>query len=248
LHDFTKGIAAMQSGQIWRQLSPSNLGLAGHAWYFNCWLHTQRHALRRDVPNMRAFLGPWLGRRFKSALKETTEQPTTEFEDAESQFNLGWRFASADGAPHDFAQAAELYLKAARQGHSVAQFNLGLMYGQGRGVIRSEATAEMWLRKAAGLGHAGAQYYIGVGQHRASKSVQQSEASECRIEAFKWLRLAVVTGYSGAESALEFVALGMTRNEVAEGGRRAVAFLADLPSPSIQALPSAHTSFTSGSP
>jgi TPR repeat protein len=195
----------------------------------------------------KAFLGGWLGRSFKSALTAATEQPTIMSEDAESQFNLGWRLANSDDAPHDDAQAAELYSKAARQGHSVAQFNLGLMYGQGRGVARNEATAEMWLRKAAELGHAGAQYYIGVGLHRASKKVQLPEASECRIEAFKWLRLAVVTGYRGAESALEFVALGMTRNEVDEGGRRAVAFLADLPGPSIRELPSADNSITAGS-
>jgi len=174
------------------------------------------------------FLGPWLGRRFKAASTAATEQPTIVSEDAESQFNLGWSFASPDGASHDYEQAAEWYSKAARQGHSVAQFNLGLMYGQGRGVVRNEATAGMWLRKAAELGHAGAQYYVGVGQHRASKSVQQSEASECRIEAFKWLQLAVVPGYRGAESAREFVALGMTRDEVDEGGRRARAFLAGL--------------------
>jgi TPR repeat protein len=209
-----------------------------------------RHDLRCDVPDMRkAFLRPWLSRRSKSALKAATEQPTPLSEDADSQFKLAWSLASADAPPDDYAQAAELYLKAARQGHSAAQFNLGLMYRQGRGVLRSEATAEMWLREAAGLGHAGAQYHIGVGQHRASKRVRQSaEASECRIEAFKWLRLAVVNGYRGAQSALEFVALAMTRKEVDEGDRRALAFLADFPSPSRRALPLANNSFTAGSP
>jgi len=169
-------------------------------------------------------------------------------EDAESQFKLGWGFAARDGAPDDYVQAAEWYLKAARQGHSVAQFNLGLMYGQGQGVVRNQATAEMWLRKAAELGHAGAQYHVGVGAHRASKAVQPSEASECRIEAFKWLQLAVVPGYRGAESAREFVALGMTRDEVDEGGRRAVAFLAGSRTPSIRVLPSVQSNFTSNSP
>ncbi len=177
---------------------------------------------------MRVFLSPWLGRLLKPSLNATTDQPAALPEDAESQFNLGWRLAGADGPIHDYPQAVEWYLKAAGQGHSVAQFNLGLMYGQGQGVARNEAAAGMWLRKAAELGHPGAQYHVGVGQHRASKSAQRSDASECRIEAFKWLQLAVVPGYRGAESAREFVALGMTRAEVDEGGRRAVAFAADL--------------------
>ena len=53
------------------------------------------------------------------------------------------------------------------------------------------------------------------------------EASECRIEAFKWLALAVAQGHRGSESAREFVALNMTREEVAEGGRRAMTFTAE---------------------
>jgi len=173
-----------------------------------------------------AFLGRWLGRSGRPALNSTAEQPAAEPGDAESQFNLGRKFAGGEGAGQDYAQAAEWYLKAANQGHCVAQFNLGLMYGQGQGVLRNEATAGMWLRKAAELGHAGAQYHVGVRQHRASKNGQQREASECRIEAFKWLELAVAQRYRGSESAREFVALSMTREEVAEGGRRAGAFTA----------------------
>ncbi len=172
-----------------------------------------------------AFLGRWLGRPLKPVLHATLDQPTAVPQDAETQFNLGRELAEGEGAIHDYAQAAGWYLKAAGQGHCVAQFNLGLMYGQGQGVVRNEATAGMWLRKAAELGHPGAQYHVGVAQHRASKKLQQSGASECRIEALKWLHLAVVPGYRGAEAAREFVTLGMTREEVAEGGRRALAFV-----------------------
>lgn len=170
--------------------------------------------------------GRWLGGSGKPALSSTAERQADSPDDAESQFNLGQRFAGGADEVHDYARAAEWYLKAAGQGHCVAQFNLGLMYGQGQGVRRNEATAGMWLLKAAELGHAGAQYNVGVRQHRASKSGPQPEASECRIEAFKWLELAVAQGCRGSESAREFVALSMTREEVAEGHRRAAAFTA----------------------
>lgn len=171
-----------------------------------------------------AFLRRWLGRSAKPALNSTAGQPAAAPGDAESQFNLGQRFAGGNGEAPDHAQAAEWYLKAAGQGHCVAQFHLGLMYGQGQGVQRDDAAAGMWLRQAAELGHAGAQYHVGLRQHRASKSGQLPEASECRIEAFKWLQLAMAQGGREVESAREFVALGMTREEVDEGGRRAMAF------------------------
>jgi TPR repeat protein len=144
--------------------------------------------------------------------------------DAEALYLQGLKFADGQGVVRDYKQAAERYLKAATQGHSAAQFNLGLLYWQGRGVPRSEATALLWLRKAAEQGHAGAQYHMGLRRHRAGKSSPEPEASECRVEAFKWLHLAMAQGHHESRAAREFLALDMTREEVAEGGRRAKAY------------------------
>jgi TPR repeat protein len=124
----------------------------------------------------------------------------------------------------DDARAAEYYLKAAIQGHAAAQFNLGLMYGRGRGVSRNRASAEQWLRQAAEQGHPGAQYHLGVHLYHDSNRLRQPQASEARIEGYKYLQLAVRQRYRGADSALEIIALGMTRQEVQEGGRRAAGF------------------------
>lgn len=173
-----------------------------------------------------ASIGGWLWHSGTPASSSAGEEHATEPHDAESQFNMGKRFADAMGSAQNHVQAAEWFLKAGAQDHSEAQFNLGLMYGKGQGVRRDEATAGMWLRKAAKLGHPGAQYHLGVREHRASKSGSPPGASECRIEALTWLLLAIVQGYRGAESAREFVALGMTRDEVDEAQRRAVAFRA----------------------
>lgn len=176
-----------------------------------------------------------LGRSGKSALNSAAE-PHLGPEDAESQFGRGRGLeAGGNRSFRDLAQAAQWYLKAAGQGHCVAQYNLGLMYGEGRGVLRNRATALMWLSKAAGRGHAGAQYHMGVRQHLASKTCPPSNASECRIEALKWLQLASRHRCPGAGAASEFVALEMTRQEVAEGGRRANEFAAGQSKPETAA-------------
>ena len=171
-----------------------------------------------------AFPGRWFSLFLKNRLAPRQPGRAAEAQDAESQFILGEHFRA--GERPDEEQAAQWYLKAAAQGHGTAQFHLGLMYGQGRGVSRNETAAVLWLRKSAELGHAGAQYHLGVRLYRASRAGRQSEPSETRIEAFKWLQLAVTQAHHGAESAREFAALGMTRQEVDEGSRRAAAFAA----------------------
>jgi len=148
----------------------------------------------------------------------------SESDGAEAQFLRGLRFASAEGVAQDYAQAAHWYGQAAERDHSLAQLNLAALYGQG--VLRDEAKSLMWLTRAAKLGNAAAQYRLGVQQHLACRGGGRGAAAEGRIEALKWVRLSAAQGYRGAESACEFVALGMTREEVSEGGRRAAAFVA----------------------
>ena len=139
--------------------------------------------------------------------------------DPEAQFSLAQKFGV--GPESDDARAMQWYLKAAEQGHGAAQFHLAFIYAQGKGAVRDEAAALMWLRRAAEAGHGGAQYHLGVRLHRASIEKSGREASELRIMSLQWLQRAVAQSCSGAESAREFVLLGMTRPEVKEGERRA---------------------------
>ena len=142
----------------------------------------------------------------------------------EAQFALGLECASAEGTAQNYPQAVAWYRLAAEQNHPRAQFNLALLYRQGRGVGRDEATALMWMARAANLGEAAAQYTLGVQHHLESRDKPNAGSAEARIEALKWVRLSAAQAYRGAASACEFVALGMTREEVAEGGRRVAAF------------------------
>ena len=175
---------------------------------------------------------PFFRRLFSRSEKpaaETTETiETTETRaghgDAEAQFSLGLRFAG-QGATQDYAQAAQWYLKAADQSHPLAQFNLGIMYAAGQGMPRDEAKSMDWMQKAADQGDAGAQHHIGMKLHRASLEGLPANASESRIQAYKWLQLAAAQGYRSSEASWAFVALNMTREDVADGGRRVAAFV-----------------------
>ncbi len=171
-----------------------------------------------------SFFHRWFAHR--NALPEETIHNQADSNESETQFLQGVKFASGQGAAQDYAQAAKWYAQAAEQNHKLAQFNLAMMFEQGQGVARNEATSLMWMRKAAELGDAGAQYKLGVQQHLTCREGRQGAATEGRIEALKWVQLSAAQGYRGAQRACEFVALGMTREEVAEGGRRVTAFTA----------------------
>jgi TPR repeat protein len=173
----------------------------------------------------------WFGVSSPSDVKASAQVPPAEPQDAQSQFEWGQRFEKGQDVSQDDARAAEYYLKAAVQGHTAAQFNLGPMYGRGRGVSRNGASAQQWLRQAAEQGHPGAQYHLGVHLYQDSKRLPQAQASEARIEGYKYVQLAVRQRYRGADSALEFIALGMTRQEVQEGARRAAGFTEAPPRP-----------------
>jgi TPR repeat protein len=169
-----------------------------------------------------SFFRRWISRT-KTAGVETSEPEAVEG-DAQALFLQGVGFATARGEAQDYPRAAKCYAQAAEQNHGLAQFNLGVMYAQGQGVLRDEATSLSWMTRAAEAGDAGAQYNVGIQRHVACRNAQVEEAPERRIEALKWVRLAAAQGYRGAEAACEFVALSMTREEVAEGARRVLAF------------------------
>ena len=150
--------------------------------------------------------------------------PQTDYGDAEVQFGMGLKFASDPGAAQDYRQAAEWYHKAAEQNHSLAQFNLGVMYAQGQGVTRDAVQSAVWFGKAARSGDAGAQYHLGDSCHRASIVQLSAEASESRIEAYKWYRLAAVQGYGNSIMAWSNLTRSMTQADVVAGDQRVAAF------------------------
>ena len=143
---------------------------------------------------------------------------------ADAQFSLGVKLAGP-GPAQDYPQALQWYRKAADQSHPLAQFNLGMMYAAGQGVPCDTAKSMEWMQKAADLGDAGAQHYLGIKLHRASLDDLPEAAPESRIEAYKWLQLASAQGYRSSDAAWAFVALAMTRADIADANRRIAAFV-----------------------
>lgn len=163
---------------------------------------------------------------FRTAVRPIRESIQTQAErgDADAQFSLGLRFASGKGPALDYPQAARWYREAAEQNHPLAQFNLGVMYSQGQGMPIDKCQSVLWFGRAAELGDAAAQYRLGIVHHRASLERFPVNASESRIEAYKWLQLADNKGYRNSDTARELVTLQMSQEEVTDGNRRVADF------------------------
>jgi TPR repeat protein len=159
-------------------------------------------------------------RKLFSPSHESADASVPNDEDADVQFSKGLHFAN-EGAIQDYALAAEWYRKAADQSHPLAQFNLGMMYANGQGVTRDDVQSATWFAKAALGGDGAAQFKMGTSCHRASLTGKPEHACESRLEAYKWFQLAASQGYQGSDAARASLILRMTREDVAEGNKRA---------------------------
>ena len=78
--------------------------------------------------------------------------------DADAQFNLAQAYKLGRGVPTDLAQAADLYGRAAEQGHVQAADNYGLALFE----LGTKAEAAEWLDKSAMRGEPRAQFVLGT--------------------------------------------------------------------------------------
>lgn len=81
---------------------------------------------------------------------------------AESQVELGLRYARGEGMTEDHAEAVKWYRKAAEQNYAPGKYNLGICYAWGFGVAKDQVEAVKWLRKAAEQNHAGGSVQLRV--------------------------------------------------------------------------------------
>jgi TPR repeat protein len=120
------------------------------------------------------------------------------------QFKI--RYQSPSGA--DIADAANLYRKAAEQGHAAAQFALGEMYYNGKGVPLSYSEALKWHQKAAEQGFMGSQ--IALGDIYANGDGVKRD----KVQAYMWFNLAAAQGSANALQSRDRIAGAMTRGDV----------------------------------
>jgi hypothetical protein len=106
---------------------------------------------------------------FTPAIASSTSQTSTEEkinpsatipEDAEAQYQLGYKYSCGQGVTVDDKQAFICYEKAANYGHTDAQCRLGFMYTHGRGVAKDDTQAFKWFERAANQGHIEAQQEV----------------------------------------------------------------------------------------
>jgi len=143
--------------------------------------------------------------------------------DAHAQFSLGVLLESGvAGVARDVAAAATWFRKAGEQRLYLAQYRLGRLYQDGRGVARNTREAAAWYRQAADQDHAEAQIALGE-LHGPGGELEDV------VEAHKWLNLAASRWKSEAlrvkaVTLRDALAASMTPEQLAEAGRRAIAW------------------------
>ena len=138
---------------------------------------------------------------------------------ADGQNALGELYEAGQGVKIDNAEAVRWYRKAADQGHSGGQYNLGVMFEYGRGVSKNSTEAAKWFRLAAAQGEALAQFNIGQRYDRGLG------VNADPVEAYQWYCLAAAQGIPDAAQFRDELKSKMSRDQIAEGQRRATSFV-----------------------
>ncbi len=155
-----------------------------------------RLAAEQGQPEAMAALGRLLLQEPGPEARESAWQwlrQAARLNDRDGQYHLGRLLAQA-GAAQDDAQACQLFLKAAEQGHVGAQVAAATHLLAGRGAARDRKAAADWLARAAATQDPVANYLLGR---------MREEADETgRTEAQKSYRTAATAGHREAQFAL----------------------------------------------
>jgi TPR repeat protein len=116
--------------------------------------------------------------------------------DADSEYQLGFRYCNGEGVPKDFSKAVKWFRKAADQSNVQAETALGYCYATGQGVAKEHTEAAKWYRKAAEQNFAQAEFNLG-NCYANGQGVAKDDA-----EAVKWYRKAAEQGFAQAQISL----------------------------------------------
>ena len=131
--------------------------------------------------------------------------------DADSQFEIGYRYLHGEGVNKNEKIAFEWLLKAAQQGNDNAQFGVGICLSSGQGVQKNDDLAEGWYRMAAENGNADFQFCLA--EFYVNKKIP--------AEAYKWFLIAAARGHEEGERRLPLIEFELTLEQRAEGQRLA---------------------------
>lgn len=127
---------------------------------------------------------------------------------------------NGDGTAKDMAAAVRWYTEAAGEGDAAAQLKLGSLYIVGRGVKKNSTEAAKWFLLCAEQGNAEAQCQVG------RMCLSGAGMPKDEVEAWKWSYLAAAQGEFAAKKLLSFLKQRMPADQVEEGHRRALDFVA----------------------
>jgi len=119
--------------------------------------------------------------------------------DAESQYDLGKRYAEGIGTEVDLAKAVYWYEKATGQGHVKAEFKLGLACYEGNGMKRNLPRAVELFKSAAQQGYPAAQYYVGR-MYASGQGLQRNNQA-----ALEWYGKALDGGFDEARGEINAI-------------------------------------------
>jgi len=166
--------------------------------------------------------------------------------DADSEYQLGFRYCNGEGVPKDFSKAVKWLRKAAKQSNVQAETALGYCYATGQGVAKDNAEAVTWYRKAAEQNFAPAEFNLGncyangqgatkddgeaVKWYRkaAEQNFAQAQISlalsyalgqgvaKDYVESYKWTLLAASQGDKDAKETMTILENNMSREQIAE--------------------------------
>lgn len=158
---------------------------------------------------------------------------------AEEFFAQGQKLFFGNGVFKDAPKAVVLLRKSAEMGFAPAQFLLGHAYHSGDGLSKSANDAASWWTRAAEQLHAGAQYSLGCLYHQGHsaslvakvvKSTVHWQVGDTKIEAYKWLNLAITYGVGRQGGvAKQTVSTCLTENQRNEARSRASALYPKYP-------------------
>ena len=166
-------------------------------------------------------------------------QEETKVSRAEEFFAQGHTLFFGNDVAKDTAKAVGLLRKSSEMGFAPAQFLLGHAYYSGDGLSKSVNDAASWWTRAAEQLHAGAQYSLGCLYHQCHsaslvakvvKSTVDWQIGDTKIEAYKWLNLAITFGIGRKGGvAKQNVSTCLTENQRNEARSRASAFYPKYP-------------------
>lgn len=124
--------------------------------------------------------------------------------DPDALFLLGMMFDSGRGVEIDRDKAAELYLKAAQNGHHVAQLYTGIFYKEGISYKQDLDKAVHWLSLSAQSGNPDAQMTLG--------NLYSAGSLEDEDKSIYWLRKASAQGSTRAMGMLAAILAKQNKN------------------------------------